>query len=259
MTETSYDYGELLVVQHATRTGPGAVTGVLDTRADQRPWRLIDLGAGAALPALDRAAGILVLGGPMGVHDVADNPWIDDELELLRGAAASEVTVFGICLGAQLMGAALGGRVETRDRPEIGYLPLQRTEAGRTDAVFAGWPDGAAVFFLHDDEVVDLPEGAEPMLTGSEGVAAWRSPDSTSYGVQFHPEVDAGQVAAWLSHDANRRRCEEAGVDPDELAAEAARRDDFHRAVGLSLVGRWIDQVVGADDPDPRRGRRARA
>lgn len=262
MTETSdrddgFDYGELLVVQHAAHTGPSALTPVLDAR-DRRPWRLVDLGAGAPFPDLDDTRGILVLGGPMGVADRDDHPWIDDELEVLREADRRSIPVFGICLGVQLLGTALGGAVARREVPEIGFLPLTRTEEARDDAVFAGWPDGAAAAFLHQDEVTDLPAGATPMLNGSDGVAAWRAPDGVSYGVQFHPEVDGAQLGGWVDREEHRPHFTAARVDPDAFAAEAQRRDPFLRAVGLSLVGRWLDQVVGADDPDPKRGRRAR-
>lgn len=263
MTETpddgdAFDYGELLVVQHAAHTGPSALTPVLDARGDRRKWRLVDVGAGAAIPELDDVRGVLVLGGPMGVADTDDHPWIGEELALLREAQDRTIPVFGICLGVQLLGEALGGAVERREVPEIGFIPLTRTEAGKEDVVFAGWPDGAAAAFVHGDEVTRLPDGAEPMLDGSDGVAAWRAPDGVSYGVQFHPEVEAAQLAAWADREDNRPRFAAAGVDPDAFVAEARRRDRFLKAVGVSLVGRWLDQVVGADDPDPKRGRRAR-
>lgn len=260
MTEAGdYDYGELMVVQHAHGGGPSALTEALDARAARRPWRLVDAASGAAFPALDRVRGIIVLGGPMGVQDRTRLAWIERELETLLDALGRGIPVFGICLGVQLLGHALAGEVVKRTVPEIGYLPLTRTAAGRDDPVFAGWPDGSAAFFIHDDEVVRLPEGAEQMLEGSDGVAAWRAPDGQSYGVQFHPEVEAAQVADWCRHPRNQPRFTTAGVDPDTLATEALARNRFAQAVGVSLVARWIDQVVGRDDPDPKRGRRARA
>ncbi|MDP9023601.1 MAG: type 1 glutamine amidotransferase [Actinomycetota bacterium] len=257
--EPEYDYGETLVVQHVEMAGPSALTQVLDARAATRPWRLVDVSAGAPFPDLDDVRGIVVLGGSMGVHDTADHPWLEGEIAGLRAALRRGVPLFGICLGVQLLGAILGGEVRARGVPEIGFVPLERTAEGRDDPVFAGWPDGAATLFIHDDEVVRLPDGAVATLTGSDGVAAWRAPDGLSYGVQFHPEVDAAQVAAWCSEPRNRIRFERAGVDPDALAAEADRREPYVRAVGLALVGRWLDAVVGRDDPDPSRGRRARA
>ncbi len=260
MTDVAeFDYGELIVLQHAVRTGPSALTEVLDARAHQRPWRLVDVGAGAPPPDLERVRGAIVLGGPMGVPDRDEHPWMAAELELLTTLQQRGVPTFGICLGSQLLATALGGRVERRANPEVGYLPLTRTEDAADDPVFAGWPDGSAQLLLHEDEVVELPDGAVAMLDGSDGVAAWRTPREGSYGVQFHPEVDAAQVATWLADQQHRDHCEAVGVDPDALAEEARRRDRFHRAAGLSLIGRWIDAVVGADDPDPiRAAQRAR-
>lgn len=257
MTESEqHDYGEILVLQHQPEIGPAGLVTVLDARAHQRPWRLVDVAAGAPAPALDRVAGILVLGGRMGVPDRADHPWMEDELELLRTATERAVPILGICLGAQLLATALGGDVARRDVPEVGYLALRRTPVAQDDPVFAGWPDGSAVLLLHEDEVVRLPEGATPLLEGAEGHAAWRAPGTGSYAVQFHPEVTAATIAGWTEVASVRQRCEAAGVDPDVLTQEAERRDAFHRAVGLSLIGRWMDAVVGADDPDPKRRRR---
>lgn len=259
MTETdTYDYGELLVLQHDEAVGPSALTRVLDGRAHRRPWHLIDVAAGVPEPDVERVRGVIVLGGRMGVPDASEHPWMVDELDLLRDVHALDVPILGICLGAQLLAAALGGDVVRREEPEIGFVPLERTDEGREDPVFAGWPDGSPALLMHEDEVVELPPGATPMLDGADGVPAWRAPGEGTYAVQFHPEVDAETVAAWLREEPLRSRCAEADTDPEVLTEEVERRERFHLAVGLSLVGRWVDAMVGAGDPDPRRGRRAR-
>ena len=187
----------------------------------------------------------------MGVADRDAHDWIEEELWLLRGAVEAEVPVFGICLGAQLLATALGGEVERRDTPEAAWLPLVRTEQAREDAIFAGWPDGGSALFLHRDEVVTLPVEAVPMLTGSDGVPAWRVGEH-AYAVQFHPEVGADQLRRWAGEDAFTDLFEAADHELPELLAEAEERDAFVRATGTSLVGRWLDQVVGAEDPTPR-------
>ncbi len=230
---------ELVVLQHHPATGPSAFTPVLDQRPELA-WRLVDVAAGDPLPAPDEAAGLVVLGGPMGVPDRAEHPWMDAELALLTAAVDAEVPVLGVCLGAQLLATALGGAVERREVPEIGYLPLARTDAGRADAVAAGWPDGAAMLFSHEDEVVALPTGALPLLTGSQGVPAWRS--GSAHAVQFHPEVTAAQLGEWRT--VLEAMLERAGQDADALLAEAERRERYHRSIGAALLTRWLDVEV---------------
>lgn len=260
MTQTAeFDYGRLLVVQHASHTGPAALAPVLDARAHRRPWQLVDAAAGTPFPALEGVRGILVLGGPLDAGDELID-WLGGEVNALQDALEAGIPIFGLELGAQLLAVALDGRIGPREPPRVGYLPLRRTEAGREDEVFAGWPDGSAAVFAHDEDVIELPVGATGMLElngdGHGDVVAWRAPDATSYGVAFHPETTAADLAAWTSQNDYRARFEDAGVDPDEFAADADRRDQFLQAVGVSLVGRWVDEVVGANDPDPARGGR---
>jgi GMP synthase (glutamine-hydrolysing) len=238
--------GELLVLQHADITGPDLLVPSLDARAGQVPWHTVALDREPAPELQGSVRGILVLGGPMGVHDRDEFPWIDDELALLRTAVERDVPVFGICLGAQLLAEATGGEVTRRGTPEVGVLPLVRTEAARDDEVFAGWPEGGQVILSHQDQVSRLPDGAVPMLSGSDGVPAWRLGDDLHYAVQFHPEVSADGVAAWVGRDELRGMYTAAGIDTDALVDDLRRREPFLRAVGVSLVGRWIDGVVSS-------------
>ncbi len=250
-----YDYGELLVLQHHDRTGPDLLVPTLDGRANRRPWRRVHLDV-EGVPALsDRVRGVLVLGGPMGVHDTDAFPWLEDELALLRTAIDREVPVFGICLGAQLLATALGGEVTRRDVPEVGVFALDRTLGGTEDEIFAGWADGSPVLLHHQDQVTTLPTGAIAMLEGSDGTAAWRTGDGSGYAVQFHPETGPDLLAEWVASPDLRDLHERAGVDGEALVEEVRRRAAFLRAAGVSLVGRWLDGVVGADDPTPRRRR----
>lgn len=245
---TTDDAGELVVLQHADVTGPDNLVPTLEARAEQLPWRTVALDR-EPVPALtDRIRGLLVLGGPMGVHDRDAFPWIDDELALLRDAVDHGVPVFGICLGAQLLGEALGGEVSRRDTPEVGVFGLDRTEDGVDDELFAGWPQGGQVLLSHQDQVSRLPDGAVPMLTGTDGVPAWRVGDDDGgvYAVQFHPEVSAEGLATWVARDELRGMYDRAGIDTDALVDDLRRREPFLRAVGVSLVGRWIDGWVNA-------------
>jgi GMP synthase (glutamine-hydrolysing) len=233
---------ELVVLQHHPQAGPSAFVDVLDGRRDTLPWRVVDVPAGEELPDVGRLAGLLVMGGAMGVPDQEQHPWMEQELSLLRRTFEAEVPIFGVCLGAQLLAEALGGTVQRREVPEIGYLPLERTEKGRGDDVLAGWPDGAATLMLHEDQVTELPEGAEPLLSGSEGWAAWGI--GSAHAVQFHPEVTPEQLEGWVALEQLAGLLQAAGTDPAELTQEAHRRARFTVPQGRALVGRWLDGPV---------------
>lgn len=257
MSDEAYDYGELVVLQHGDLTGPGHLEPLLDERAQRRPWRRVRLGQDELLPRLgSETRGLLVLGGFQAAYDTDEHPWMGPEIDLIAHAVDDGIPVFGICLGAQLLATALGGTVERRDTPEIALPGLTRTAEAEDDDVFAGWPDGAQVVLVHEDEISRLPQGAVPMLEGSEGVPAWRAPDGKSYGVQFHPESTPDQVAAWIETDAGKQDFADADVDPAGFLEDVRKRERFLRANGTALVNRWIDGVVGAEDPSPRKHRR---
>jgi GMP synthase (glutamine-hydrolysing) len=255
VADDAYDYGELLVLQHGELTGPSALVPTLDGRAGRRPWHTVHLDRGEALPEPDeRRRGVVVLGGFMGVGDQAELPWLTDEIAWLAAEHERGTPILGICLGAQLLGTALGGAVRTREVPEVGVFALDRTEAGREDEIAAGWPDGGHVLLMHDDEVHELPPGAVPLLTGNDGTPMWRV-GTTTYAVQFHPEASADTLAAWVERPKGAASTRAAGLEPEEFVADVRRREAHLHAAGLSLVGRFLDAVVGADDPTPRHRR----
>lgn len=224
----------LLVLRHDPLAGPDLLVPPLDGRAEQLPWRQHDLSQDPAVPALDGVAGVLVLGGTMGVHD--DDPWLEPERALLVEAIAAGVPTFGICLGAQQLGLALGGTVERLPETNITLPGLTRTGAGREHEVLAGWPDGAPAVFHHDDAVTTLPDGASVLLEGAAGVtAAWCDESDTAVAVQFHPEVGPATVRGW----------EEARGDVrEDYLADVEASAPFIRAAGVSLVLRWVDTRV---------------
>lgn len=224
----------LLVLRHGPLVGPDRLVESLDGRSEQLPWREHDLTEDPTVPSLDDVAGLLVLGGLMGVHD--DDSWLEDERQLLRDAVEAGVPVFGICLGAQQLGAALGGTVEALPATNIAQAALTRTGAGAEHEVLAGWPDGAPAVFHHDDAVTTLPEGATVLLEGAPGVhAAWCDESDTALAVQFHPEASAATVRSWE---------EQRGEVREDFMAEVEAADDFTRAAGAALVMRWVDTRV---------------
>jgi GMP synthase (glutamine-hydrolysing) len=246
---------EVLVLEHTPAAGASAFTSVLDGRAGSLPWRRVDVPTGDPLPDhLDAVAGLVVMGGTMSAVDPSAHDWMGPELDLLRRAVDAEVPVLGVCLGAQLLGAALGGTVEQRDVPRVAALPLHRTPEGRSHPVTAGWPDGGEGTFVHEDHVAVPPPGAtallevdEPQDVRADGDGA-ASTDAWSLGsavaVQFHPEVTAEQLLRWLDGGYLDDMVARAGTDVEAFRARVQRRDRVAVALGRALLGRFLDGPV---------------
>src|SRR5580704_8179090 len=116
------------VLQHVPYEGPGLIAAQAKAhglRLDRR-----HLYRGDAVPRLDELAGLVVLGGPMGVGDTHQHPYLAGEIDLLAAAVAAGIPVLGVCLGAQLLACALGGEVRSAVTTEVGIGSVALTHAG---------------------------------------------------------------------------------------------------------------------------------
>ena len=130
----------------------------------------------------------------------------------MREAVEAGRPFLGVCLGVQLLAAALGARVYAAERPEVGLLEVELTAEGRADPLFAGLDDRLVSLQWHGD-TFDLPAGAV-RLARSPTVPnqAFRAGER-AYGVQFHLEVTGEMAREWAEIPAYR----------DSLAADARR------------------------------------
>jgi GMP synthase-like glutamine amidotransferase len=181
--------------------------------------------AGDELPAdLDGVAGLVVLGGSMSATDDVVAPWLPEVRRLLAEAVRAEVPTLGICLGAQLLAVAAGGRVEpSPDGPEFGAQLIAKRANAATDPLFGPIPITPDVIQWHVDAIVQLPGGAVH-LAGSPGceVQAFRV-GRLAWGTQFHIETTPDTVRQWAADDAELL----AGYDVERILArsDAAHAD----------------------------------
>jgi GMP synthase (glutamine-hydrolysing) len=187
-----------LLIQHVAFEGPGAIAqAIADAGA---PLTLLRMDRGDALPpsaALGDVAGLVVMGGPMSVHD--DLAWLAEERDLLRRAVEAGLPVLGVCLGAQQLAAALGAIVFEGPAPECGIGEVHLTTTALDDPVFGPAPSPLPCVHWHGDTFA-LPDGAV-RLAGNDAYEnqAFRLGDRV-YGLQFHVEVTASLVARWGPH-----------------------------------------------------------
>jgi GMP synthase (glutamine-hydrolysing) len=152
---------------------------------------------GEPVPAtLDGADGLVVLGGEMDADDTGAYPHLLRTMDLLRDAAARSAPTLGICLGAQLAAAALGGRAYPGPAgEELGWTKLELTAAGRADPVTGALREPAELFEWHHD-TFDPPPGATVLAGGAVyPTQAFRL--ASVVAVQFHPEVDGPMLRGW--------------------------------------------------------------
>ena len=119
----------------------------------------VEVDEGEPLPDWRRFDAVLAMGGPMGAGDDAEHPWLAAERQLVRDAVEGGRPFLGVCLGVQLLAAALGAPVYEAERPEVGLLAVDLTAEGRDDPLFRGVPDLPLTLQWHGD-TFDLPDGA---------------------------------------------------------------------------------------------------
>lgn len=140
--------------------------------------------------ALYNYDGLVVLGGAMGAYDDQAYPQMPVVIDLILKFHRAEKPVLAICLGAQMLARALGEPFKCNGGHEIGFIPVAVTEAGQKDALFEGVTDGWSPVEWHHDNF-HLPDGAELLVKGEACRNQAFRVGRASYGLQFHPEIDA--------------------------------------------------------------------
>lgn len=180
------------VLQHVPFEGPA---GIGDWAARKgHSVAITPLFEDADLPDSDTFDWLVVMGGPMGIHDDAECPWLTREKAFVREAIDGGKTVIGICLGAQLIADALGAEVYRNAHKEIGWLPIELTEAGQSSRLMIFLPHRFEVFHWHGD-TFDLPEGAIHLARSEACEHQAFLYDKRVLALQFHLESTPASVA----------------------------------------------------------------
>jgi GMP synthase (glutamine-hydrolysing) len=177
----------------------------------------------------------VILGGPIGVNELPLYPWIADELQLAAMRMRARRPLLGLCLGAQMMAAALGSEIYPGPRKEIGWSELQVHGAGRASPLkhLVGVP----VLHWHGD-TFDLPVEAELLastaLTPHQAFAL----DDFGLALQCHPEIRADAIETWLiGHTAELAQ---ADIDIPRLRADTRRYGLALEEAGRGLLDDWL-------------------
>ena len=171
-------------IEHAPFEGPGRIAAWAAERG--HPLSRTALHDGEMPPQLDAFDMLVIMGGPMSIHDHRDHPWLPMEKDFLKSAIAARKPILGICLGAQLLADVLGGKVFQNPVKEIGWFPVRMLDRS---APFAAFPERLTVMHWHGDTFT-IPEGAR-WVAESDGCAnqAFVHGDRV-VALQFHIELE---------------------------------------------------------------------
>ncbi len=193
----------------------------------------------------DDVDAVLVLGGDMNVGEEAAHPWLEREYTLLRGWVGSQTPLLAICLGAQTLAHAFGGRVAPLPERLAGFLEVSLTAAGAGDPVVGVLPARFDALFANA-YAFDLPDGAVELVSRDSRPQGYRLGHS-AWALQFHPEARLGQVLAWLEDEDDLLR------PLDELRVELAAGMDAWHALGTALCGAFLDVAAPLRSEECRR------
>lgn len=175
----------------------------------------------------------IILGGPMGVYEADQHPWLTPEIAAAKARLDAGKPLLGICLGSQIMAAALGAKVyRGAAGREIGWAPL--TSAEGVLAPLAG----ETVLHWHGD-TFDLPKGARRLASSALYENQAFAVGDHGLALQFHLEVTAQGLERWLADHPGQ----EPGVDVAAIRADAARYGPPLGPLGVSVVGAWLETL----------------
>ena len=178
----------------------------------------------ATWPSGGEFDGLVVMGGPQGVYEQATYPYLTREIALLQQALKARKPVLGVCLGAQLLAAALGARVTKDDQKEIGWYPLMREPGADGDPMWEPFGQTETVFQWHGDTFT-LPKGAVQLASSplcAQQAFCYSRYGSSAYGLQFHVEVTEAMIRAWLRVNANELKALRGRIDPETIREQTA-------------------------------------
>ena len=190
---------KIIILQHISIEDPGYIKDLMIK--DNFDLTTIELDEGEKIPEnLDQFDAMFCMGGPMDTWMEKDFPWLIDEKKRIKEFVVDlKKPYLGFCLGCQLLGEVVGGKVVKSNKPEIGILDINFLENKNNDKLFSKFPNTIKSLQWHSYEVQNLENIKNITLIAS-------SPDTKyqifkfqehAYGIQFHIEIKKTTVSEW--------------------------------------------------------------
>jgi GMP synthase-like glutamine amidotransferase len=225
-------------LQHVNHEGPGSILRWARQRG--HGFTRSYLPDGHRLPAADSFDMLVIMGGPMSIHDEAAHPWLVEEKRFIGAAIRDGKKILGVCLGSQLVAEALGAKVLRNDEKEIGWFKVFKVEDAKRSEMAQALPDEMEVLHWHG-ETFELPKGAVHLARSQACQNQAFVHGGRVLGVQFHLEM-TGDAAQDMIRYAGHELVEGPWVQRPETILWEPRRFDRANAV----MDRLLDQLSRA-------------
>jgi len=190
---------EILVLQHINIEDPGYIKDLM--LKDGVKLTTIELDEGDKIPNdLTKFDAMFCMGGPMDTWMEDKYPWLIDEKKKIKEFVVNlKKPYLGFCLGCQLLGEVIGGKVVKSKEPEIGMLDINFSKEKSKDSLFSTFPNKVKALQWHSYEVINLEMNKDITLLASSNITKYQifKYKNNAYGIQFHIEVKDTTVNDW--------------------------------------------------------------
>jgi GMP synthase-like glutamine amidotransferase len=229
----------VLSIVHEHTAGSGVFGQVLRERGEEVLEWVPPLGPAPPAPEPDA---VLVFGGAMNCEQESQHPWLGIEKAHLRRLLAAGTPALGVCLGAQLLAEAAGGRVTRMGAPEIGWRCVQLEPSASRDPLLGSLPARFEGFQWHSYEL-SPPRGAQLLARSAACLEAFRTASAPWWGIQFHAEVTGEAIEGWIDDYRSDPDAVAAEIDWPALRASSRRRIERWNSLGAQLCVRFLEHA----------------
>ncbi|QBD81006.1 type 1 glutamine amidotransferase [Ktedonosporobacter rubrisoli] len=227
------------VLQHIAIETPGTIEVAL--RLHGISTRVISSFAGEPVPAdMHGAAGLVVMGGPMGVYEQSQYQFLQAELRLIEQALAEHKPVLGVCLGSQLLATVLGASVVKGRQKELGWHLVTLTQQARSDALWQAVPTSFMGYHWHGD-IFEVPASAVCLATTDLTPCQAFQYEQRAYGLLCHLEVTPSIIKDMVK--TFQQEQQEAGVDGEMILKQAHQFLPSLQVIGSSVFLAWAARL----------------